>query len=313
MGSNEPLGKPSDIVDILDDGIEVTSDFVDASNLTSKGKTVDKGTPGDSIDTKPMSNLGKRKRYVTDEDVVVFNGMKEDVSDVAAAVRESIHAEAAPGIYNAVINCPGFSREALMYALNHMMEHKATSLVFLDMTPDDRDLWLKTFLAKHYHNRCIPECSNAPDQCSQRSTVLGAPSVLPVHVTVDRPPHPTPPLLPSKLAASSDSFGGEVCRCAQPFQIQPTVAIRRRAATTRAARPAPARKGARTTATGTQGLGDASLFRHRPWLRFPRRRRIESRGRARSVAVPSPTHKAQPKPVSLSAHMTWRPAQGEFQ
>jgi hypothetical protein len=39
-----------------------------------------------------------------------------------------------------------------MYALNHMMEHKATSLVFLDMTPDDRDLWLKTFLAKHYHN-----------------------------------------------------------------------------------------------------------------------------------------------------------------
>jgi hypothetical protein len=155
--------------------------------------------------------------------------------------------------------------------------------------------------------------SQAPDQCSQRSTVLGAPSVLPVHVTVDRPPHPTPPLLPSKLAASSDSFGGEVCRCAQPFQIQPTVAIRRRAATTRAARPAPARKGARTTATGTQGLGDASLFRHRPWLRFPRRRRIESRGRARSVAVPSPTHKAQPKPVTLSAHMTWRPAQGEFQ
>ncbi|PWZ13837.1 hypothetical protein Zm00014a_003257 [Zea mays] len=99
-----------------------------------------------------MSNLGKRKRYMTDEDVDVFNGMKEVVSDVAAAVRESIHVEAAPGIYNAVINCPGFSREALMYALNHMMEHKATSLVFLDMTPDDRDLWLKTFLAKHYHN-----------------------------------------------------------------------------------------------------------------------------------------------------------------
>ncbi|AQK69749.1 10A19I.15 [Zea mays] len=115
-----------------------------------KGKTVDKGTPGESNDNKP--NLGKRKRFMTDEDVAVFNGMKQAVSDVAAAVRESIHAEAAPGIYNAVINCPGFSREALMYALNHMMEHKATSLVFLDMTPDDRDLWLKTFLAKHYHN-----------------------------------------------------------------------------------------------------------------------------------------------------------------
>jgi hypothetical protein len=149
MGSNEPLGKPTEVVDILDDDIEVTSEFVDCSNLTGKGKAVDKGTPCDSNDSKP--NLGKRKRFMTDEDVVVFNGMKEVVSDVAAAVRESIHAEAAPGIYNVVINCPGFSREALMYALNHMMEHKATSLVFMDMTPDDRDLWLKTFLAKHYH------------------------------------------------------------------------------------------------------------------------------------------------------------------
>ncbi|AQK52915.1 10A19I.15 [Zea mays] len=149
MGSNEPLGKPSDIVDILDDGAEGTSEFVDVSNLTGKGKTIDKGTPSDSNDSKPMSNLGKRKRYMTDEDVVVFNGMKEVVSDVAAAVRESIHAEAPPGIYMAIINCPGFSREALMYALNHMMEHKATFLVFLDMTPNDRDLWLKTFLAKH--------------------------------------------------------------------------------------------------------------------------------------------------------------------
>jgi hypothetical protein len=38
MGSNEPLGKPTDIVDILDDGIEVTSKFVDCSNLTNKGR-----------------------------------------------------------------------------------------------------------------------------------------------------------------------------------------------------------------------------------------------------------------------------------
>jgi hypothetical protein len=98
-----------------------------------------------------MSNLGKRKRYMTDEDVVVFNGMNDVVSDVAAVVCESIHAEAAPVIYNVVINCPGFSREALMYAPNHMMEQKVTSLVFLDMTPYHRDLWLNTFLAKHYH------------------------------------------------------------------------------------------------------------------------------------------------------------------
>jgi hypothetical protein len=95
MGSNEPLGKPTDIVDILDDGIEVNSKFVDCSNLTNKGKTVDKGTPSESNDNKP--NLGKRKRFMTDEDVVVFNGMKQVVSDVAAIARESIHAEAAPG------------------------------------------------------------------------------------------------------------------------------------------------------------------------------------------------------------------------
>ncbi|PWZ05829.1 hypothetical protein Zm00014a_034054 [Zea mays] len=120
MGSNEPFDKPTDIADILDDNIEVTSKFVDGCNLTGKGKTIDKGTPG-------------------------------FVSDVAAIVHQSIHVEAAPGIYNAAINYPGFSREDLMYAKNHMMEHKATSLVFLDMTPNDRDLLPKTFLAKHYH------------------------------------------------------------------------------------------------------------------------------------------------------------------
>ena len=42
MGSNEPVGKTTDIVDNLDDGIEVNSKFVDCSNLTNKGKTVDK-------------------------------------------------------------------------------------------------------------------------------------------------------------------------------------------------------------------------------------------------------------------------------
>jgi hypothetical protein len=151
MGSNEPFVKPTGIVDILDDGIEVTSEFIDGSNLTNNGKAIDKGTSGDSNDSKPMSDLGKTKRYMTDEDVVVFNGMKEVVSDVVAAVRESIHAEAAPRIYNVVINCPRFSREALMYALNHMMEHKATSLMFLDMNPNDHDLWVKAFQAKHYH------------------------------------------------------------------------------------------------------------------------------------------------------------------
>jgi hypothetical protein len=72
MGSNEPLGKPTDIADILDDSIEVTSKFVDGSDLTGKGKTIDKGTPGNSNDSKPMSNLKKRKRYMTNEDVVVF-------------------------------------------------------------------------------------------------------------------------------------------------------------------------------------------------------------------------------------------------
>jgi hypothetical protein len=75
LGSNEPLGKPTYNVDILDDGIEVTSKVVDGSNLTVKGMVVDKGTPSDSNDCKPMSILGKRKRYMTNEYIVVFNGM----------------------------------------------------------------------------------------------------------------------------------------------------------------------------------------------------------------------------------------------
>jgi hypothetical protein len=66
----------TEVVDILDDGIEVTSKFVDCSNLTGKGKTIDKGTPGDSNDSKP--NLGKRKRFMTDEDVVCVQWDERD-------------------------------------------------------------------------------------------------------------------------------------------------------------------------------------------------------------------------------------------
>ncbi|AQK73725.1 10A19I.15 [Zea mays] len=128
-------------VDLIGTGVRTDKGFKEI-HLNSVAKNVSEFC-GQEVTGQQVYNHLRKWRSREEE---------EAVSDVAAAVRESIHAEAAPGIYNAVINYPGFSREALMYALNHMMEHKATSPVFLDMTPDDRDLWLKTFLAKHYHN-----------------------------------------------------------------------------------------------------------------------------------------------------------------
>lgn len=59
---------------------------------------------------------------------------------------EGNYSEAAPGIYEAVMTCPNFSRPELMFCLNHMMQNKATPLVFGLMTPSDKELWCRTHL-----------------------------------------------------------------------------------------------------------------------------------------------------------------------
>ena len=67
---------------------------------------------------------------------------------MSAAISEGNHSEVAPGIYEAVMGCPDFARSDLMLCLNYLMDHKGPALVFVQMTPSDKDLLIKQHLAK---------------------------------------------------------------------------------------------------------------------------------------------------------------------
>ncbi|WVZ58845.1 hypothetical protein U9M48_009071 [Paspalum notatum var. saurae] len=73
-------------------------------------------------------------------------GLTDDIKGFSAAVGDAI-----PSLYQAVMACLGFSREALMEALGHLTEKKAVGLMFVEMTNEDRALWLRTYLAKSYY------------------------------------------------------------------------------------------------------------------------------------------------------------------
>jgi hypothetical protein len=131
MGSNEPLGTPSDFAE--------SSLKPDPTELLS-GKT-------DTVDaTKTEVVVGnKRKRSVlADEDVVLFTGM-------ADAIRSTKVEDSHPELYAAVMYVPGFTDEALMCAYGHLLDNKALGTAFVKMVDSHHVLWLRTFLAKHYY------------------------------------------------------------------------------------------------------------------------------------------------------------------
>lgn len=68
--------------------------------------------------------------------------------ELNAALSEGNHSEVAPGIYEVVIGCPNFSRSDLMTCLNYLMDHKGPAMVFVEMSSDDKELWINTHLAQ---------------------------------------------------------------------------------------------------------------------------------------------------------------------
>jgi hypothetical protein len=69
--------------------------------------------------------------------------MTDVVWGMSAAISEGNHSEVAPRIYEAVMGCPDFARSDLMMCLNYLMDHNGPALVFVQMTPSDKDLWIK--------------------------------------------------------------------------------------------------------------------------------------------------------------------------
>jgi hypothetical protein len=72
--------------------------------------------------------------------------LKSGCDRFAANVTGFVHYGAAPRIYDAVMGCPNFTRTKLMLCLNHLMQNKATTLVFVGTATEDKDLWLRSYL-----------------------------------------------------------------------------------------------------------------------------------------------------------------------
>jgi hypothetical protein len=96
--------------------------------------------------------LGKRKQ-VSEEDCELMIGLTSAVNNVAENLNKPVKDDHAMygELYRAVMGVEGFTQEALMFALSHMLDNKSQGFIFLKMNEPHRVLWLRTFLGKHYY------------------------------------------------------------------------------------------------------------------------------------------------------------------
>ncbi|KAI4993667.1 hypothetical protein ZWY2020_007980 [Hordeum vulgare] len=134
MGSGEPLGSPMPDFHATPD-VEV---------IDGPDKHFEK--PFD----KPFDPVHDRKRKrgdLMEEEINVFCSMTEAVKEVATAIRECKPLDVHPDLYGVVMTQGGFSDEALMAALSHLLDNKAQGVGFVAMADAHRVLWLKSWLA----------------------------------------------------------------------------------------------------------------------------------------------------------------------
>ena len=80
-----------------------------------------------------------------------MTNMTDAVNNVANALWETGPAFIDGDLYHAVMDTPGFSKEALIVAFSHLLDNKAHATAYVNMVDSHRVLWLRTFLAKHYY------------------------------------------------------------------------------------------------------------------------------------------------------------------
>ncbi|CAM0871587.1 unnamed protein product [Alopecurus aequalis] len=108
--------------------------------------------------TQVYNHLGKwRLRWIQhdggalgDDEIHTFSSMTEAVKEVAAAIRDNKPTDLHPDLYAVVMDVVGFTEEALMLALGHLVDHKAQGVNFVGMAEQHKTLWLRHFLGKYY-------------------------------------------------------------------------------------------------------------------------------------------------------------------
>ncbi|KAE8803896.1 hypothetical protein D1007_20155 [Hordeum vulgare] len=96
--------------------------------------------------------MRKRKRVgFLEEELTIFSSMNRAVKEVAIDIRESKTADVHPEFYDVVMEQGGFSPEALMVALCHLLDKKVAGVVFVAVGEAYIVLWLRIWLGKHYY------------------------------------------------------------------------------------------------------------------------------------------------------------------
>jgi hypothetical protein len=110
MGSNEPLGTASPPAEYGTDSQESDTIIIDGL---------------DKPFLAPPAR-GKRKRGgLAEDELQAFTSMTEAIKDVVQAIRENKPTDVHPDLYKAVMDVLEYSQDALMAALNHLVDHKA--------------------------------------------------------------------------------------------------------------------------------------------------------------------------------------------
>ena len=73
----------------------------------------------------PIHDRNRKRGGLMEEEINVFCSMTEAVKEVATAIRECKPLDVHPDLYGAVMTQGGFSDEALMVALSHLLDKKA--------------------------------------------------------------------------------------------------------------------------------------------------------------------------------------------
>ncbi|KAE8794106.1 Translational activator GCN1 [Hordeum vulgare] len=101
---------------------------------------------------KPFDPIHGRKRKrggLMEEEINVFCSMTEAVKEVATAIMVCKPLDVHPDLYGAVMTEGGFSDDALMAALSHLLDNKAQAVGFVAMANAHKVLWLGSWLGKH--------------------------------------------------------------------------------------------------------------------------------------------------------------------
>jgi hypothetical protein len=145
LGSGEALGQnQADSVAAKADGPPLTHTIVPS----------EQGGDSKATELLPTSSAAGPKRErgnFSEKEMLMLTNMSDAVNNVANALRETRPAHVDANMYLAVIEMSDFSEETLIVAYTFLLDNKAQSRGFVNMSNAHRAFWLRTFLAKNYY------------------------------------------------------------------------------------------------------------------------------------------------------------------